>query len=240
MGAHLVTKVVHTDADMNAAWRRLYDNERDEFGYDAYSGSFATCSFMGLGSRESFTRTAAETFASDRDEHLSKGDAYALRLVESARTVSKTSTITVAATGGSAASKTARIDVAAVAAALNVAPSTIASIKVVSATPKHKVQRPVFGAGRRVYAVTGVAERFVRRSDAVAAAKAALERRTAATATSHDWFTSSEVQIDEIVERATAPKFVSELVSVKAKIEVTMTSGALTPVGWYFYGMASS
>jgi hypothetical protein len=59
MGAHGITTYIHTDTPLAEAWEKLYRGSRDEYGSDAYSGSFATCRGVVLAG-EAMGRTDAE------------------------------------------------------------------------------------------------------------------------------------------------------------------------------------
>jgi len=62
MGAHSLTRYVHTNEPLETAFAKLVDNERREYGNSSYSGTFATCRGVRLVG-EAMGRSDAEAVA---------------------------------------------------------------------------------------------------------------------------------------------------------------------------------
>jgi hypothetical protein len=222
--------------DPAAAYDDLVQAARFEDGNSPYSGTIATTQGFRVVSSTPVSSAQAYRIAGARIENLSKwGTCEVVAVGKAAKTRTRTVRLTVRPNEGD---HYAQVNDADLAAALKVSVDHIESFKVLEMTPTYRQSTVKPGPARKVWATSRGGE-FATRTEAVAFARKMLDMNRTVPVPSAITV-RREVELFEKVIRSPQAAVVSQLVSLKAVVEVELAAAEREFDHWLFYGWVAS
>lgn len=224
-------------ADPHLAYQDLCRKARDEHGSDVYNGRINNSGGFTVVSKAPMAQSAANQFASDRLEELSKwGPCEVIAVGKPSKTKKRTITFQMPI---DTRENYLRVELADIAKAAGVDAALIANFTILESSPKYKTSTRKAGPVRRFWTTSKGGE-FATRAEAVAFAKRHIERADASRANfspSASIQREEELTVRQVIAHSPEAALVRTLTAWKVKVEVEVANGPLAFSHWMFYGV---